>query len=171
MKLTFKRCDQNDLMELMSISRSTYFNAFIAENSAENMRMYLDFAFSKSTLNDVLKNKESEFYFAYLMDVVVGYFKINWGDAQKDLKEKDGFEIERIYVLKEFQRKKLGQQMLDKIIEIAKGRNLKYIWLGVWEKNIKAIRFYERNGFERFGEHDFMLGEEKQTDHLMKVNI
>ena len=171
MKLTFKRCDQNDLMELVSISRSTYFNAFIADNSPENMQLYLDSAFSKSDLSDDLENKESEFYFTYLMDVVVGYLKINWRDAQKDIKDKDGFEIERIYVLKEFQRKKLGQQMLDKITEIAKSKNVKYIWLGVWEKNIKAIRFYERNGFERFGEHSFMLGEEKQTDHLMKFYI
>ncbi len=171
MKLGFKPCDQNDIMELVSISRSTYFNAFIADNSAENMRLYLDSAFSKSALDEDLKNKESEFHFAYLMDVVVGYFKINWGEAQKDIKDKDGFEIERIYVLKEFQRKKLGQEMLEKTIEIAKSKNVKHVWLGVWEKNIKAIRFYERNSFERFGEHDFMLGEEKQTDHLMKLYI
>ena len=171
MKLTFKRCDQNDLRELVSISRNTYFNAFIADNSPENMQLYLDSAFSKSVLADDLKNKESEFYFAFHMDVVVGYFKINWGKAQKDMNDKDGFEIERIYVLKEFQRKKLGQEMLEKTIEIAKSKNVKHVWLGVWEKNIKAIRFYERNSFERFGEHDFMLGEEKQTDHLMKLYV
>ena len=102
MKLTFKRCDQNDLRELVSISRNTYFNAFIADNSPENMQLYLDSAFSKSVLADDLKNKESDFYFAFHMDVVVGYFKINWGKAQKDMNDKDGFEIERIYVLKEF---------------------------------------------------------------------
>lgn len=171
MKLSFRQCKSEDLLELVSISRSTYFNSFIADNTAENMALYLDSAFSKSNLSKELENKESAFYFAYLMDVVVGYFKVNWGDAQKDLKEKEGFEIERIYILKEFQRKKLGQKMLSKVVELAKTKNAKYIWLGVWEKNIRAIRFYERNGFEKFGEHDFMLGKERQTDQLMKLYI
>ena len=90
---------------------------------------------------------------------------------KKNLKENAAVEIERIYVLKEFQRKKLGQQMLEKVIELAKNLKAKYIWLGVWEKNIKAIRFYERNGFERIGEQDFMLGLEKQTDYLMNLYI
>jgi len=171
MKLSFKLCDEKDLMELVSISRSTYFNSFSAENNPKNMRLYLDSAFSKSNLADELANEESEFYFAYLMDVVVGYFKINWGKAQKGIYDNDAIEIERIYVLKEFQRKHLGQKMLAKVIEIAKRKNAKYIWLGVWEKNIKAIRFYERNYFKKFGEHDFMLGNEKQIDHLMKLEL
>jgi diamine N-acetyltransferase len=171
MKLSFRSCDQNDLMELLSISRSTYYNSFIADNTAENMQLYLDSAFSRNTLTEELEKNESEFYFVSLMDVVVGYFKINWGDAQKDMKGKDAIEIERIYVLKEFQRKKLGRQMLEKIIEIAKHKSVKYIWLGVWEKNIKAIRFYDRNSFEKFGTHDFMLGNERQTDLLMKLYI
>ena len=171
MTLTFRLCDINDLDELFSISRSTYYNSFAVDNTTENMTMYLDSAFSKSNLTNELENKESNFYFVYLMDVVVGYFKINWGNAQTDLKDNDALEIERIYVLKEFQRKHLGQKMLAKIIEIAKNKKAKYIWLGVWEKNIKAIRFYEKNGFVKFGEHDFMLGNEKQNDHLMKLTI
>ena len=88
MKLNFRRCEEKDLMELVSISRSTYFNSFINENTPENMKLYLDSAFSKNALKAELENKESEFYFAYLMDVVVGYFKINWGDAQKKSKGK-----------------------------------------------------------------------------------
>ena len=103
------------------------------------------------------------------MEVVVGYFKLNWGDAQKDIHDENAVEIERIYVLKEFQRKRIGQQMLAKTIELAKDKGAEYIWLGVWEKNIKAIRFYEKHGFEKFGEHVFMLGNDKQTDHLMKL--
>ena len=171
MDLRFRLCEPKDLMELVSISRSTYYNSFIKDNTPENMQIYLDSAFSKSQLSEELANPESEFYFAYLMDVVVGYFKINWGRAQKDLKEDHAVEIERIYVLKEFQRKKLGKKMLEKVIEIAKQKGANYIWLGVWEKNIQAIRFYERNGFERFGEHDFMLGLEKQKDYLMRLYL
>lgn len=169
MKLTFKRCGNENLMELVSISRSTFYNSFIADNTRENMELYLDTAFTKATLAADLENPGSEFYFAYLMDVVVGYFKINEAAAQKNIKDETSLEIERIYVLKEFQRKKLGQKMLEKVIEIARNKGSKYIWLGVWEKNISAIRFYERNGFEKFGTRDFTLGNEKQTDNLMKL--
>ena len=171
MKLTYKRCEKEDLKDLVSISRSTYYDAFIADNSAENMKLYLDLAFSKDNLSSELKNEESEFYFAYLMDVIVGYFKINWGKAQKEIKDKDAVEIERIYVLREFRRKKLGQEMLEKAIDLAKSKGAKYIWLGVWEKNIKAIRFYERNNFKQFGSHNFKLGNDIQTDILMKLLI
>ena len=168
MKLTFKRCEQTDLKELVSISRSTYYHSFIADNSQENMKLYLDAAFSNDTLSSEIANKNSVFYFAYLMGVVVGYFKLNWGDAQKDVHDDKAVEIERIYVLKEFQRKRLGQQMLEKAIDLSRDRNAEFIWLGVWERNIKAIRFYERNGFKTFGDHIFMLGNDEQRDILMK---
>lgn len=172
MELTFRPCGKNDLKELLSVARSTFYHAFIADNTPENMRLYLDNTFNVNTFSEDLELENTEFHFAYLMDnVLAGYFKLNRSDAQKGINDPEAIQLERLYVLKEFQRKKLGQQMLEKILEIARASGAKYIWLGVWEKNIPAIRFYERNGFVKFDEKEFIMGTEKQTDHLMKRNL
>ena len=77
-------------------------------------------------------------------------------------------EIERIYVLQAFHGTGLGQRLYDKAIEIALQYQLDYVWLGVWEENKRAIRFYEKNGFVTFSRHIFRVGEEEQTDLMMK---
>jgi ribosomal protein S18 acetylase RimI-like enzyme len=61
----------------------------------------------------------------------------------------------------------LGQMLLDYCDQVAQEKRKQNMWLGVWEKNLAAIRFYERNGFYKIDEHIFRLGDEDQTDHLM----
>ena len=80
-------------------------------------------------------------------------------------------EVERIYVLQKYQGLKAGQALLNKSILLAKEKHLDFIWLGVWENNKKAIQFYEKNNFIVFDKHYFLLGTEKQTDLMMKLNL
>lgn len=80
-------------------------------------------------------------------------------------------EIERIYVLKEFQGIRVGKILFDKAIEVAKKKNSDYVWLGVWEENPKAIHFYKKNGFLEFDKHIFKLGNDEQTDIMMKLQL
>lgn len=97
--------------------------------------------------------------------------KLNFGAAQNELKNKQCLEIERIYVLKEYHGKKIGQLLYDKAIQIAKEKNVNYVWLGVWEKNLRAINFYKKNGFVGFDKHIFKLGDDEQTDIMMKLEL
>lgn len=156
------------LEELQSLSRQTFSEAFSSGNTEKNLRLYLDKEFSEEKLMQEHSNPNSEFYFVQLNNKFIGYLKINFGSAQTELKEKNGMEVERIYVLKEFYGKQAGQILFDKALEIAKEKKMDYLWLGVWEKNLRAIRFYEKNGFIQFGTHGFRVGEEEQTDILMK---
>ena len=100
--------------------------------------------------------------------VTVGYIKLNFGSAQKEQEDENALELERIYLLPTQQGNGAGSLLLNAIFEIAKNRKAKYIWLGVWEHNSGAIRFYERHNFVKFGAHNFMLGSDLQTDLLMK---
>lgn len=161
----------SDIKELEEISRTTYFDAFAWGNTPENMTTYLDKSFSEQKLLNEINDTNSKFYFAKHNGKTAGYLKLNFGNAQTDLKESNGMELERIYVLKEYQGKKIGQILIDKAIEIAKKNKMEYIWLGVWDKNIKAISFYERNNFLSGGTHSFMMGTEEQTDLIMKRNL
>ncbi|MFD1079692.1 GNAT family N-acetyltransferase, partial [Longispora fulva] len=132
---------------------------------------YLDKAFNNEALKMELLELHSEFWFAKLSGETIGYFKINFEDAQTDLREPDAMELERIYVIEEFQNRGFGQKILDAVIEMAIQRQMRYLWLGVWEKNSRAIRFYERNKFKIIGSHPFWVGKDLQTDILMKLEL
>ena len=97
--------------------------------------------------------------------------KLNFGDSQTELKDNKSLEIERIYVSKEFHGKSVGQLLYDKAIEVAKHKNVDYVWLGVWEENPRAISFYKKNGFVEFNKHIFKLGDDEQIDIMMKLNL
>jgi diamine N-acetyltransferase len=165
-KVTLKEID-----ELIKIGKQTFVETFSYENSEENMTKYLENGFSTEKLKTELTDKNSEFYFVELDNKTIGYLKINIGQSQTEMKNLNALEIERIYVLKEFHGKKVGQLLYNKAIEIAKTENVDYVWLGVWEKNPRAIRFYEKNGFEKFDKHIFKLGVDEQTDIMMKLKL
>jgi ribosomal protein S18 acetylase RimI-like enzyme len=118
-----------------------------------------------------LNDPNSEFLFAMRNDEVAGYLKINYGASQTDVKDDQSLEIERIYVLENFKGKGIGKSLYAKATEIAYGKNLDYIWLGVWEENHNALSFYRKLGFAEFGRHIFKLGDDKQTDIMMRIEL
>jgi len=160
-----------DLASLQKISRETFFETFAEHNTADNMAKYLDQEFTEHKLSAELNNHNSAFYFAEHEGNIIGYLKVNFGNAQTELKEDNALEIERIYVSKQFLGKGVGQVLYDKAIEIANNKNADYVWLGVWEENHRAINFYKKNGFTQFNKHLFMLGEDEQTDIMMKLKL
>lgn len=161
----------NNIGQLQQIGRETFSETFSSGNTEENMNKYLEEGFSVEKLTEELNNKNSEFYFALSENKVIGYLKINFGKSQTELQDDKALEIERIYVLKEFHGKKVGQVLYEKAIEIAKQKNAVYVWLGVWEENPRAISFYKKNGFVEFDKHIFKLGDDEQTDIMMKLKL
>ncbi|RYG33723.1 MAG: GNAT family N-acetyltransferase [Chitinophagaceae bacterium] len=166
-----RKASLGDISILQELGILTFREAFEAFNSADNMRMYLETAFSDEQMTKELSDRNSEFYLAETGGEAIGYLKLNFADEQTELQDRDGLEIERIYVLKKFYGRKVGQALFKKATEIASQRALKYIWLGVWEENLRAINFYKKNGFLEFGKHKFMLGTDEQTDILMKLTL
>lgn len=158
----------DDLRILQEISKRTFHQSFSAMNTAENMNFFLDHHYSTEKLAYEIRNPDSRFFFARHKDDVVGYLKINRGDAQTVLPNDQGLEIERIYVDEAFKGAGIGKRFIEKSVELAIEFKAKYIWLGVWEQNVHAIGFYERNGFKHYSNHIFKLGEDDQTDLLLK---
>ena len=161
----------NDIDQLQKIGKQTFSETFSAGNTEENMRKYLEEGFSLNKLTDELNDKNAEVYFATLNNKVIGYLKLNFGKSQTELKDDRALEIERIYVLKEFHGKSVGLLLYDKAIQIARQTNADYVWLGVWEENPRAISFYKKNGFVEFDKHIFKLGNDEQTDIMMKLKL
>jgi len=169
--MKIRKINIQDIETLKEIGKLTFAETFSSENSEENMKEYLENGFSNEKLTAELTDQNAEFYFAELDDKTIGYLKVNVGQSQTEIKDKNALEIERIYVLKEYHGKNVGQILYDKAIELAKEKNAEYVWLGVWEQNPRAIRFYEKNGFVAFDKHVFKLGNDEQTDIMMKLEL
>ncbi len=161
----------DDLIPLQKLSRQTFYEAFSSGNTEENMNKYLEEGFSLDKLSRELKDENTAFYFVKSADENIGYMKLNEGPAQTELQKEDSFEIERIYVISDYQGKGIGRQLLEKAIQMAREKKATYIWLGVWEENKSAIQFYKKNGFVAFDAHYFMVGDDKQTDIMMKLTL
>lgn len=156
---------------LQQLATDTFIDTYSWANTEENMKLYVETYFSEKQLRDDLNNKNIAYYLAYFDHLVVGYIKLNFAQAQTEIQDDISVEIERIYVLKAYQANRIGFALMNKAIEVGIEMHKDYIWLGVWEKNEKAIRFYEKNGFIKSGTHIFKLGDEDQTDFIMKLQI
>jgi ribosomal protein S18 acetylase RimI-like enzyme len=169
--ITIKKVKLTDLNALLMFSTKTFFDAFFHLNKRDDMFAYAARHLTADKLRQELSNPLSHFYFAFIDQEIIGYVKLNLGAAQSDLQDAQSLEIERIYVSRFYQGKQVGKRFLHLAMRMAKKNKLQYIWLGVWDKNHKAISFYKKHGFEQFGQHDFMLGNDLQCDVLMRKGL
>jgi len=169
--ITIRKATISDLEIIQEISVQTFTETFADVNSAENMENYVRDNFNSAQVASEINNPESVFYLATLENETIGYLKLNFGDAQTEMVNKQAMEIHRIYVSKAFLGKKIGQLLLDEAIKIARQSGADFLWLGVWEENHRALQFYSKNGFVEFDKHIFTLGNEIQTDLLMRLEI
>lgn len=170
-KIEIRKASLSDLESLQKIGSQTFMETFAAVNTPENLSHYLEESFNTAQLTLELNNPESSFYLATLDKKNIGYLKINFGKAQTEIMDTSAMEIQRIYVLQEFHGKKIGQLLIDEVLNIAKLNPVTFIWLGVWEQNHRALSFYRKNDFYVFDKHVFTLGKDIQTDLLMKLQI
>ncbi len=174
-EIIFKQCSEEDVPSLSEIGAKTFEETFASENSKEDMEEYLQKDFNTEKIFSEVQNPESVFMLAQKKEngrfLPLGYMKVNFGSAQTEKGYDNSMEIQRIYVAKSFKGLGIGSRFMDFALKLAKERCVEYVWLGVWEHNYKAINFYQNKGFVRFGEHVFVLGEDRQTDFLMKKSL
>jgi ribosomal protein S18 acetylase RimI-like enzyme len=167
--ITIVQAHANDIELLQKLSIVTFTDTFAAYNTAENMRMYIEKYLSVENLLEELNNSENFFFIAFQENEPAGYLKLRLPQENvRALKDSKSIELERIYVVKKLQGSGLGYKLMQFAFDYSRQKGFDTLWLGVWERNEKAIRFYEKFGFEIFGEHEFILGTDKQNDLLMK---
>jgi ribosomal protein S18 acetylase RimI-like enzyme len=161
-----------DEVELLkNVARTAFAQTFSDHNQPENVEKYLDESFTIEILSEELNNVNSQFFFALVDNEPVGYLKVNKGAAQTELQDDGGMELQRIYVLEAYHGKSVGQALFEKAKSLAIEGNYPYLWLGVWEENHRALNFYRKNGFVPFDKHIFKMGDEEQTDWMMKLEF
>jgi diamine N-acetyltransferase len=165
------KIDERHLEVLREIAIRTFEETFASTNSEENMNDYYVRCFNETTLQQELSDPEAWWYFIEYSGALAGYLKVNAGNAQTELQDEDGFEVERIYVLKAFQRTGVGVALMQHAINLGREMGKRYLWLGVYEENFRALRFYEKFGMKEFADHIFMMGKQSQRDVLMRMEL
>jgi ribosomal protein S18 acetylase RimI-like enzyme len=166
--VTLRKVELAEAGLLLDFSKKTFYDFFAHLNEPANIEAYASVAFTPQKMQAELSNPNSEFYFAMLDGQVAGYLKLNFADAQTEFRDEKALEVERIYVSGKHHGKHIGRQLLKFAVETAINRQLDFVWLGVWEHNHKAIGFYQHHGFEVFSSHEFLLGDDRQIDLLMR---
>jgi ribosomal protein S18 acetylase RimI-like enzyme len=169
--LSLREAELADLASLLDVAQTSFVQAFTEGNKPENVQAYLSQAFTLLQLEKEWRNPASTFLLASLEGKLVGYTKVNLAAAQTDVQDPESLEVARLYTLEEVWGKGVGQFLLDAALAFAKEKGKTFVWLGVWEHNARAIRFYEKNGFKTFGSHPFPFGDEIQNDWLMRVEV
>ena len=161
----------SDAALIADLSRKTFYETFGSVNTKENMDKFLNQQFTREKLMDEVTEPGNTFFIAFDGDTPVGYVLMREGKKFPEFDNKDSIEIARIYVVNSSIGRGIGQQLMRQCIFIARELKKEIIWLGVWEKNMRAITFYKKWGFERFSDHDFLLGDDLQKDWLLMKKL
>lgn len=162
-----------DAALVADMSRRTFYDAFAAQNKPEDIAHYMDKQFTRESLMAEVGTPGNIFLLAYLDGQPAGYARLLEHAAPPGMDVSDGpsIEIVRIYAEQHAIGKGVGAALMQYAIDLAREKGKKWIWLGAWEHNHRAIAFYTKWGFEKFGDHPFILGSDVQTDWWMRRKL
>jgi ribosomal protein S18 acetylase RimI-like enzyme len=166
MEIHIRRINIEDVSALSLLARQTFFDTFTGTCTDADMQGYLDEYYSTVQLAKELQDTATFFFFAEQGGVPVAYlqFKEDY-NSFPEIKKWKALELKRIYVLAQFHGKGIAQMLMDFFLNFAIEKNYEVVWLGVWEHNIRAQKFYAKYGFTDSGfTHDFPIGSTPQRD-------
>ncbi len=156
---------------LAALKSDTFVETFGPENDADQVREHVDRHFTSDAVRRSLGEAGTTTWWLVDGGVPIGYLKVNRGDAQTEPDLADGLEVEQLYVRAEHHGRGLGGRLLEHAISTARDEGFPFVWLGVWERNQRAVAVYEHLGFTAFGDHTFLFGDEEQRDVLMRLDL
>jgi ribosomal protein S18 acetylase RimI-like enzyme len=167
MSIQVRLAGAQDAELIADLSRQTFYDSFAAQNTQDDMHQFMNKIFTRESLIEEVGKEGNIFFLAFSNGEVAGYARMREGESMVEFSSNPSIEIARIYAIQQSIGKGIGSALMEKCTQTAKEMGKKILWLGVWEYNQRAIDFYKRWGFEKFGEHDFVLGNDVQKDWLM----
>ena len=164
--MIIRRVVLEDADTLSKIGAETFFETFTGTCTNEDMEHFLFEYYNINQVKKELKDENDFFYFLEINSTAVGYIRIKKGKPNFNTTQQGkALELKRLYVLKPYHGKGIAQALMNFVIDFAQKDSYKIVWLGVWEYNCRAIKFYEKMGFINTGfKHDFPIGNTPQTD-------
>lgn len=169
--ISIRYATKEDAALIADMSRQTFYETFVSQNTKENMDKFMNHQFTREALMSEVGAPGNIFFIAFEGEEGVGYVRMRENNNPPELRHGHAMEIARIYSVTHMVGKGVGRMLMSKAIEVAREKGMDTLWLGVWEQNQRAIDFYTKWGFEKFATHVFMLGDDPQTDWLMKKRL
>ena len=169
--ISLRRAQISDLEAVAELSRSSFTAAFAAVNTPENMDSYLQQAFALEVMAVEFSNPNNCIILAESHQELAGYAKLRRDSEEPCVNTIRAIELERLYTAPELIGRGVGALLMQEAIRTARQEHYESLWLGVWEHNSDAIRFYQREGFLDVGSHSFMLGKDRQIDRIMELSL
>ncbi len=163
----------SDAKPLTDLAYTTFWDAFAhhPKNAPDDLNHYMRQAFSLDQITAELADENSIFLIAEIDGKPAGYAKLIIGAIDEGIIAERPIELNRLYSHQEYLGRGVGQNLMNDCFDLAQNRGHDVMWLGVWEYNPRAHRFYEKNGFRVVGRHTFQLGSDPQTDLLMQKEL
>ena len=158
MSLEIRRATAKDISLISALGITTCYEAYFELDPSKDLADYCVKFFSLEQISAELKDENSTFLIAELNEKVVGYAKLREGKKIECLKGKNAIEVQRIYILEKMKGKRIGAELMNRCFEIAREKSFEMLWLGVWDKNVAAQKFYEKIGMKNIGTTDFSDG-------------
>ncbi|WP_420400571.1 GNAT family N-acetyltransferase [Flagellimonas sp.] len=136
-----------------------------------DLDQYLNQTFGVTKLRTSLSKPNNVFWLAYMDELPVGYAKLKRHSPSPFLNSNKVCQLQKIYVLKDFLSQKVGLALQEILLNRAQEEGFQKIWLSVLKENERAIRFYAKNGFDTFGDHDFSIGQEDFEFQVMAKDL
>lgn len=166
--IVIKTATTKDASLIADLSRQTFYESFAADNTKEDMDKFMTEQFSRELLMAEVGAARNIFFLAYdENNEPIGYTRLRENNIPPELGVERALEIARIYAVKKAIGKGVGKALMNASLAYARDHHYQTVWLGVWEHNQRAIDFYTKWGFQKFSEHEFILGNDVQTDWLM----
>lgn len=168
---TIRHATIDDADLLAGLGARTFYETFAVDNTPEDMATYLPASFSPALQAKEIADPNTTLLIAEVDGLAAGYAKLEVSAAPSCVTGSDPVELSRLYVSREFIGSGLGAALMESCINEAKRAGSTTMWLGVWERNERAQKFYQRWGFKEVGEHSFQLGADAQRDLIMQKRI
>lgn len=153
---------------IAEIGRLSFLESHGNSASVEDVDHFILKTYTKEKISNEFENKNVQYHLLYFEGTVVGFSKITLNSSNKDIPNLNITKLDRLYLLKEFYGKNLGSKLIDFNIELSKKHNQNGIWLAVWVKNQRAIKFYSKIGFKIVGKYNFKISEtHSNPNHIM----
>jgi ribosomal protein S18 acetylase RimI-like enzyme len=165
-----------DAASLSRLAAATFRETFEEENTPDDMARYLSAAFTTEQQAAEIAAPTgvvllAEHHTASGEPELVGYAHLVSGTPPEAIRGPEPLELKRLYVARAWHGRRVAQALMDAAIAAACARGARTLWLGVWERNPRAVAFYAKYGFARVGEHTFALGADLQTDWLLSRSL
>lgn len=160
-----------DLKLLVALGITTCYEAYFELDPSKDLADYCLWAFNAQQLKEEFEDPNSTFLIAELNGRAVGYTKLREGKKIECMAGKNAVEVQRIYVLERAKGKRIGESLMNRCFEIAREKGFETVWLGVWDKNTPAQKFYEKIGMQKVGLTDFSDGKNEFINFVFAKDI